>query len=102
MLMIAPRFVLLDDFLRLHKLGRNGESKFQHGFVSGGSGFLGKKSDRCLLLDRNRTAIRRNVPKEKRKQGRFPSAIRADQSDPIAAIHLERYVIEERPAGERF
>ena len=28
--------------------------------------------------------------------------IGADQSDPIAPIDLERHVVEERPAGERF
>jgi hypothetical protein len=37
-------FVLLDHFLRVHKLRRNGQSKFEHGFVSGSGGFLRKKS----------------------------------------------------------
>jgi hypothetical protein len=39
---------------------------------------------------------------KKRKQGSLASPIRANQSDPIAAIDLERHVVEERPAGERF
>ena len=62
-------FVLLNNFLRLYKLGRNGQGKFEHGFGSGGSGFLRKKSDGSIFLDRNRPAIGRNVPKQKRKQG---------------------------------
>src|SRR5882724_771232 len=62
-------FVLLDHFLRMHKVGRNGESKFEHGFVSGGSGFLRKKSDRCVLLDRDRPVIGRDITEEERKQG---------------------------------
>src|SRR2546430_5556079 len=37
-------FVLLDHFLCVHQLRRNGESKFEHGFFSGGGGFLRKKS----------------------------------------------------------
>src|SRR5438552_11635593 len=96
-------FVLLDHFLRVHKLRGNSESKFEHGFVSGGGGFLRKKSDRCILLDRDRSLIGRNLTEEEeRKQGGFPGSIGADQSDPIAAIDLERDVIEERPARERF
>src|SRR5437879_10174216 len=87
-------FVLLDHFLRVHKLRRNGESKFEHGLVSGGGGFLRKKSDRCVLLDRNRPVIGRDVTEEKRKQGRFASSIGANQSDPIAAIDLERDIVE--------
>ena len=51
-------FVLLDHFLRVHQLGRNGEGKFEHGFVSGGGGFLRKKSDGCVLLDRDRSLYR--------------------------------------------
>jgi len=102
MLMIVPCFVLLDYFLRVHQRRRNGESKFEHGFVSGGGGFLRKKSDRCVLLDRDRPLIGRDITEEERKQGGFPSPIGADQSDPIAAIDLERDVIEERPACERF
>ena len=62
-------FVLLDHFLRVHKLRRNGESKFEHGFVSGGGGFLRKKSDRCVLLDRDRPLIGRDITEEERKQG---------------------------------
>ena len=62
-------FVLLDHFLRLHKLRRNGEGKFEHGFVSGGGGFLRKKSDRCVLLDRDRSLVGRDITEEKRKQG---------------------------------
>ena len=62
-------FVLLDHFLRVHKLGRNGESKFEHGFVSGSGGFLRKKSDRCVLLDRDGPLIGRDITEEKRKQG---------------------------------
>src|SRR5438445_11509232 len=89
-------FVFLDDFLRLHKLGRNGKSKFEHGFVSGGGGFLRKKSDGSVLLDRDRPLIRRDITEEERKQGRFASPIGADQSDPIAPIDLERHVVEER------
>ncbi len=69
MLMILPGFVLLDHFLRVHKLRGNSESKFEHGFVSGGSGFLRKKSDRCILLDRDRSLIGRSLTEEERKQG---------------------------------
>jgi hypothetical protein len=69
MLLIVPGFVLLDQFLRVHKLWRNGESKLEHGFVSGGGGFLRKKSDRCVLLDRDRPLIGRDITEEKRKQG---------------------------------
>src|SRR4051794_25919368 len=61
-------FVLLDHFLRLHKRWRNGESKFEDGFVSGSSGFLRKKSDRCVLLNRDCSLIGRDIPEEKRKQ----------------------------------
>src|SRR5207302_10894794 len=93
-------FVLLDHFLRVHKLGRNGESKFEHSFVSGSVGFLRKKSDRRILLDRDRPFIGRDITEEERKQGRFASPIGADQSDPIAPVDLERHVVEERPAGE--
>jgi hypothetical protein len=68
-LVIVPGFVLLDYFLRVHQLRRNGECKFEHGFVSGGGGFLQKKSDGCVLLDRDRPLIGRDITKEKRKQG---------------------------------
>src|SRR5262249_43377340 len=61
-------FVVLDDFLRLHKFGRNSESKFEYGFVSGRSGFLRKKPDSCILFDRNRPGIGRRLPEQKRKQ----------------------------------
>src|SRR5437764_13188298 len=46
-----PCFMFGDYFLRVDKLGRNGESKFEHGLVSGGRGFLRKQSDGCSLLD---------------------------------------------------
>ena len=62
-------FVLLDHFLRVHKRRRNGESKFEHGFVSGGSGFLRKKSHRCVLLDRDRPLVGRDITEQKREQG---------------------------------
>ena len=52
-------FVLLDHFLRVHKLWRNGESKFEHGFVSSGRRFLRKKPDGRVLLDRDGSVIRR-------------------------------------------
>ena len=45
-----------------------GEGKFEHGFVSGGSGFLRKKSDRCVLLDGDRSLIGRDLTEQKRKQ----------------------------------
>src|SRR3954471_17941301 len=102
MLVIVPGFVLLDHFLRVHKLGRNGQRKFQHGFVPGGGGFLRKKSDGSVLLNRHRSLIGRNITEQKSKQRRFASAIGANQSEPVAAIDLERYVIEERPPRERF
>src|SRR3954470_1662044 len=59
MLVIVPGFVLLDHFLRVHKLGRNSQRKFQHGFVPGGGGFLRKESYGSLLLDRDRSLIGR-------------------------------------------
>ena len=62
-------FVLLDHFLRVHQRRRNGESKFEHGFVSGGGGFLRKKSDRCVFLDCDRSLIGRDITEQKRKQG---------------------------------
>src|SRR5947208_5226296 len=61
-------FVLLDHFLRVHQLRRNGEGKFEHGFVSGSGGFLRKKSDRGVLLDRDRPLIGRKLTEEERKQ----------------------------------
>src|SRR4030095_14437742 len=69
MLIIVPCFVFLDHFLRVHQRRRNGEGKFEHGFVSGGRGFLRKKSDRCVLLDRDRPLIGRNITEKKREQG---------------------------------
>src|SRR5207247_6475592 len=62
-------FVVLDHFLRVHQLRRNGEGNFEHGFVSGGGGFLRKKSDRCVLLNRDRPDIGRDITEEERKQG---------------------------------
>ena len=41
-------------------------------------------------------------PRRSANKIRFASSIRANQSDPIAPIDLERDVVEERPAGERF
>jgi len=61
-------FMLLDHFLRVHEIGRNGESKFEHGLVSGGRGFLRKKSDRCVLLDRDRSFVGRDITEQERKQ----------------------------------
>src|SRR5205823_330767 len=60
-----PGLVLLDHFLRVHKLGRNGQSKFEHGLVSGGSGFLRKKSDGSILLDCDRSVIGRSLTEDK-------------------------------------
>src|SRR6266568_4537948 len=57
-------FVRLDHFLRLHQRRRNGKSKFEHGFISGGCGFLRKKSNGSVLLDRDRSLIRRNITEE--------------------------------------
>src|SRR5947208_12583163 len=57
-------FVLLDYFLRVHQRRRNGESKFEYGFVSGGGGFLRKKSDGGVLLDRNRSVIGGDITEE--------------------------------------
>ena len=94
--------MLLDHFLRVHQRRRNRESKFEDGLVSGGGGFLRKKSDGRVLLDRDRSLIGRNLAENQREQGRFTSPIRADQSDPIAPINLERHVVKERTAGERF
>jgi hypothetical protein len=62
------RRVLLDHFLRVDKLRRNGESKFEHGLVSGGGGFLRKKSDGRVLLDRDRSVIGRNLAEDQREQ----------------------------------
>ena len=62
-------FVLLDHFLGVYKLRRNGEGKFEHSFVSGGSGFLWKKSDRRVLLDRDGSLIGRDITEKKREQG---------------------------------
>src|SRR5438309_6801639 len=44
-LLIMIVLVIGDDFLRVHQRRRNGESKFEHGFVAAGGGFLRKKSD---------------------------------------------------------
>src|SRR5437763_787182 len=60
-------FMLLDDFLGMHKLRRNGDGKFEHSFVSGSGGFLRKKSDGCVLLDRDRSLIGRDIPEQRRK-----------------------------------
>src|SRR5205823_14765315 len=62
-------FVFLHHFLSLHQLRRNGQSKFEHGFVSGAGGFLRKKSDGGVLLDRDRPVIGRDITEEKREQG---------------------------------
>ena len=83
-------------------VGRNGQGKFEPGFISGGSGFLRQKSDGGILLDGDRSLVGRDITEQKREQGGLASPIRTNQSDPIAAIHLERYVVKERPAGERF
>src|SRR5205823_4754456 len=97
-----PCFMLLDHFLRVHKRRRKRERKFEHGLISGGGSFLRKKSNRRVLLDRDRSLIGRNLAKDQREQRRFASAVGADQSNSIAAIDLKRDVIKERPAGERF
>src|SRR5947207_1675725 len=62
-------FVFLDHFLRVHQLRRNGESKFEYRFVSGSGGFLRKKSDGCVLLDRDCPLIGRDITEQERKQG---------------------------------
>ncbi len=100
-----PRWDPLRDEVPLtpHKAATVATDFVRSGFpsVTQLSGFLGKKSNRCVLLDRDRSLIGRDITEEERKQGRFASAIGAHQSDPIAAIDLERHVVEERPAGER-
>ena len=64
-----PGFVRRDHFLRIHQRRRNGEGKFEHGFVSGSGGFLGKKSECGVLLDRDRPVIGQSLTEEERKQG---------------------------------
>src|SRR5437764_13541749 len=84
MLLIMLLLAIGDDLLRVHQLGRNRESKLKHGFIAGSGGFLRKKSDGGVLLDRDRSLIGRNLAENHREQGRFASPIRPDQSDPIA------------------
>jgi len=52
----------------MHKLGRNGAGEFEYGLVSGGGGFLRKKSYGRVLLDRDRSLIMLDITEEKGEQ----------------------------------
>src|SRR3954452_6952091 len=54
-------FVPPDYPLSADKLRGNGESKFEHGLVTRSGGFLRKKSNGGVLLDRDRSLIGRSV-----------------------------------------
>ena len=84
------------------QLGRDRHGQLEHGLIAGRRGFLREKSDRRALLDRDRAGIRRSLAEDEREERRFARAIRADQADAIAAIHLERHILEEDAPGERF
>jgi hypothetical protein len=64
--------------------------------------FLREKSDSGGFFERNLPLIRRSFPQNEREQRRFSRAIRPDQADAIAAIHLKRSLFKKRTAAKGF
>src|SRR5947208_13109449 len=79
-------FMLLDDFLGMHKLRRNGDGKFEHSFVSGSGGFLRKKSDGCILLDRDRSLSGETSPSRSANKVDLPAPL--GPTNPIRSPRL--------------
>src|SRR5437762_12424036 len=68
LLMIMIVLVIGDHVLRVDKFWRHGESQFEHGLIAGSGGFLRKKSDGRVLLDRDCSVIGRNLATDQREQ----------------------------------
>ena len=65
-------------------------------------GLLREVAERDILLDRDFARVGRCVIENEREERRFAGAVRADKADAIAAVHLERDILEEDAPGERF
>ena len=76
--------------------------QFEDRLLARRRGLLREITERGILLERDLPHIRRSLIENERKERRFPGAVRPDQPDPIATIHLERDVLEEDAPGERF
>ena len=98
-----PSGVVFMMSLRLRQLRANSRIASSSTVSSpAGAVLLRQKSDRGRFLERHRAVVRRRLAENERKERRLSRAIRTDQPDAIAAIHLERHVFKENSSGERF
>ena len=71
-------------------------------FFAGGRGLLREVAERDTFLERDFARVGRCFIENEREERRFAGAVRADKADAIAAVHLERDILEEDAPGERF
>ena len=71
-------------------------------FFAGGRGLLREEADRDIFLDRDFARVGRRFIENEREERRLAGAVGPDKADAIAAIHLERDILEEDAPGERF
>ena len=75
--------------------------ELQHGLVTGRRVLLRQITNRRRFLDRDRPLVRYRLAEDEREKRALARAIGADQADPIAAVHLQRSVLEKRPTAKR-
>jgi hypothetical protein len=61
---------------------------------------LRQKSNRGRFLQRNPALIRRRFTPDEGEQGRLPRSVWSDQAYAIAAIYLQRRILEKDAAGK--
>ena len=74
----------------------------EDGLAAGGLALLGQVADHGPLVALDRAGVGLIVTEDDGEEGRLPRAIRPDQRDALAVVHLHRGVLEERAAADGF
>ena len=94
------RLPRLELAAHLDEVRRDGGGQLDDGFIPGGRALLRQVAQRDAALEIDLPIIRRVGLEDEREERGLARAVRSDQADAVAAVHLEGHVTEERAATE--
>ena len=94
---VAGLFQFVQAFFQLRQFLHPAGGDIQNGFVAQRFGFLRQVADHRPFIALDRAGVRLLLLENDGEQRGFAGAVRADERDAFAVIHLERSVLEERP-----
>jgi hypothetical protein len=96
----VPGLKAVQPLLQLHHLGRNGGGHLQHRLVPHRRGFLRQKTEGGPALQRDRALVGRVLAQDQREQRGLARAVGPHQAQAVAAVHLQRGVLEQHAVAE--